>query len=596
MKPIETSCGSGASQAQSSVHAPASGVRRGWYFTAWLAGAFTLLVGLGMLWGNLTTKSIDPLKSPHLKAAKERLRLNPQDEPLKQEIRQLDLQLRRRYFSQLARTASGAYLLIGGAALFVLAVVRTRSVQRPIPLLQPKTDASEMAMHQGLVGRRSVAIGGAAIGALFFWLSLGVTTPLKPAAGGEHQPTSTSNGPDMPDAASPEDMARNWPRFRGPDGAGIAFWTNLPAGWDAQSGSGILWKVPVPTAGFNSPLVWGHHVFMSGGDAKQREIVCLDAKTGAVAWRQAIADVPGSPAQPPEVPDSTGYAAGSMATDGRRVYALFANGDLGAVTLDGKLVWSKSLGALKNPYGHATSLATWRDRVIVQLDQGEAEERRSKLYALDGRTGRVVWQKDRKVGCSWATPIVIEAAGKPQIITLAIPCVISYSTSDGAELWRADCMNGEITPSPVFAAGLVVVASPSDKLVAIRPDGQGDVTKTHLAWTNEDNVPDVTSPVANSELAFTVTTAGLLTCFDVKDGKKLWEHDFELECHASPTLVGNRLFILGQKGAAVMVEASRQYKELFRTNMEDAFHASAAFAQEGMILRGVTNVWCIGSK
>jgi len=177
-----------------------------------------------------------------------------------------------------------------------------------------------------------------------------------------------------------------------------------------------------------------------------------------------------------------------------------------------------------------------------------------------------------------------------------VPWVIAYAAADGTELWRVEGLNGEITPSPVFAGGLLFVASPSEKLLAIRPDGQGDVTRTHVVWTNEDNVPDVTSPTSNGELVFAVTTSGMLTCFDAKDGKKLWEHDFDMECHASPSLAGNRLYLLSQKGTAVVVEAARQFKDVFRTEMGDAFHASPAFAGDKIYLRGVTNVWCVGSN
>jgi len=195
---------------------------------------------------------------------------------------------------------------------------------------------------------------------------------------------------------------------------------------------------------------------------------------------------------------------------------------------------------------------------------------------------------------SWASPIVFEAAGKAQVIALAVPWAISYAAKDGTELWRVEGLNGEITPSPIFAGGLVIVPSPSEKLLAIRPDGTGDVTKTHVVWTDEDNVPDVTSPTGDGELVFALTTGGMLTCFDAKDGKKVWDHDFDMECHSSPSLAGNRVYVIGLKGTAVVVEAARQFKELFRTDMADAFHASPAFAQDKIFLRGVTNVWCVG--
>ncbi len=389
-------------------------------------------------------------------------------------------------------------------------------------------------------------------------------------------------------------MSRTWPRFRGPGGSGVSMYTNVPLAWNSTNGTGIAWRTAIPTHGFNSPLIWGERIFLSGGDAAKREVLCFDLKTGQVLWRQAVANVPGSPAQPPEVPESTGFAAPTMATDGRRVYVIFANGDIAALSMEGKQVWSKSFGALKNPYGYASSLATWQDRLIIQLDQGEPEENKSKLYALDGRTGAVVWQTPRKLGSSWASPIVVEAAGKPQIITLSVPWVIAYSAVDGTELWRVECLNGEVTPSPVCAGGMVFVASPSEKLLAIRPNGTGNVTKTHVAWANEDNVPDVTSPVSNGELVFTVTTAGMLTCYDAKDGKKVWEHDLDMECQASPSLAGSRMFVFGQKGGAVIVEAGREYKELFRTQMNDTFYASPAFTPDRIVLRGGTHLWCLG--
>ncbi len=558
-----------------------------------------------MLVVHLTTPAIDPLKSPDLKALKTRLRENPMDEGTKQAIRALDLQHRKIYFRQLSRTQSGVYLLLGGTAVFIIAVSQVSSLRKKPPMPQPDPEAVEKAIRASTRSRWFVATGGVAVGCFLLLLSLwpGTSLPRKEADVEAMLGLQSSNPTDPQagigagaDTASPEELLKNWPRFRGPGGNGLSSSTNPPTQWDTKTGAGVAWKTATPAPGFNSPVIWANHVYVSGGDASLREVFCLDLQTGSMLWRRAITNVPGSPTKPPEIPESTGYCAGSTATDGRRLYAMFANGDLAALTLDGKLIWSKGFGALKNPYGHATSLATWRDRVIVQLDQGEAEERKSKLYEIDGRTGAVVWEKPRAVGASWASPIVLEAASKPQIVTLAIPAVIAYSAIDGTELWRAELLNGEITPSPVFDGVHVIVASPSDKLVAIRPDGSGDIAKTHVAWTNEDNVPDVTSPVSTGELVFALTTAGMLTCFDGKDGKKLWEHDFEFECHASPVVAANKVYLVSQKGVAVVVEAARQFKELFRTEMGDTFSATPAFAQDKIVMRGATNIWCLGPK
>jgi outer membrane protein assembly factor BamB len=584
-----------ATDLQTKLQPPGRGnALRAWSAAAWVSGIFCLLLALGMVFGHLGTRAEDPLKSPQLKQLKEKLRENPLDDALKQQIRNLDHQVRGTYFRQLSRMDFGVYLLIAGAALFVFAVSKAVELKKLPPMPVPKADPSQLAPLHAMRSRLAVAGAGVAVAGLLFLITLGSSSPLPGNAKAIEKLIAGDTASAGPDAASAEELKVNWPCFRGFNGAGLSTSTNAPAQWDPKTGAGVLWKVPSPTAGFNSPLVWNNRVYFSGGDEKMREVICLDGKTGQLLWRKGVTNVAGMPAKLPEIPESTGYAAPTMATDGRRVYAIFATGETAAFTMDGKPVWAKFFGPLQNPYGHAISLATWKDRLILQLDQGESEEGKSKLCAIDGRTGQTVWQKQRKVGSSWASPIVIEAAGKTQIITLALPHVIAYSATDAAELWRVEVLNGEVTPSPVFAAGFVLVASPSEKLVAIRPEGQGDVTKSHIAWENEDYIPDVSSPGSDGELVFMVTTSGMLTCLDVKDGKKVWEHDFEMECHASPTVAGNHLYIVGQKGVVVVVEAVRQFKELFRVDMGDAFHATPAIAQDRLYLRGVTNVWCLG--
>ncbi len=565
-----------------------------WRASAWVAGGFCFLLGLALLLGHWAGKDRDPWRSPQLKAEKEKLRENPKDEVAKQRIRQLDLELRQRYFQQLARMSSGTVFLLSGAALFLYAW--GRFARRALPMPPAAATRVEITLKDAAKSRWSAAaVGGAALIGLMA-LTLTPTANLDQALAAFQQPTDSkgNDAPNAADAASIAELKMNWPRFLGWN-AGLSASTNPPSRWDAATGEGIAWKVPVLVEGFNSPVVWGEKVFYSGGDAKKREVICLDAKTGKLIWRQEIANVPGTPAAPPEIPESTSYAAPTMATDGRRVYALFANGDLAALSMDGKVLWSKGFGALRNAYGHATSLATWSDRVIVQLDQGEAEDNKSKLYAFDGRSGKVIWERPRKVGASWASPTVFEHAGKGQVVCLSLPHAIGYAADSGTELWRADVLNGEVCPSPVYAGGFVLVASPSDRIVAIRPDGASDVTKTHVSWTNDENVPDVTSPVSDGRFVFEMSTSGLLTCLEVQSGKKVWDHDYESEFHASPAIAGGRVYLVSQKGEAVVVAAGPEFKEVFRGPLSDSFHASPAIVQDRVYLRGVTNVWCLAT-
>lgn len=394
-------------------------------------------------------------------------------------------------------------------------------------------------------------------------------------------------------ALAAENLA-NWPRFRGPGGNGV-YAGEVPLSCDVKTGANLAWEVDVPVEGFSSPVVWGDHVFLSGGDEEKRVVMCFDAKSGQLAWQSAVPKI-GDSDEKAEVPDQCGMAAATVATDGQRVYAMFANGDLAAFGFDGKVAWAKRLAVPKNQYGHATSLLTWEGRVVVQFDQGEADDKLSKLYALDGATGAVAWEQERPVGASWATPIVIDAAGQSQIITLAVPWVIAYAAKDGAELWRADCLDGEVTPSPIFAGGTLFIVSPSNRLQAIRPDGHGDVTATHLGWKAEDGIPDVTSPVSNGELVFLIDTPGTLTCYDAKTGQKVWQHDMAEEVAASPSLAGKRLVLLTKKGTLIELEAGREFKELARSPLGEAVLASPAFAAGHIFVRSAKHLLCLGAK
>ncbi len=566
-------------------------------WTVWIAAAFSVLVSTAMLYQHSVAAQRDPWKSPQLLKLKEQLRAAPTDESLKKEIRRLDLEFRERYVRRLSLDRTGGWLLVGGLAVMVLAAQQASKLQaRPwLPKLKPDAtgEARRIAAQSrwSVAGISTVAVVGLAI------LAFTASSPL-PKSSGEIDKL-LGLAPEDETAANAPSLAEfraNWPRFRGPDGGGISAFTNVPLSGDEKTGANVLWKSLVPAPGHNSPVVWSNRVFISGGDAAKREVFCCDATDGKLLWQRAIENVPGSPTTQPEIPEMTGFASPTMASDGRQVFVIFANGDLAALTLDGAPTWSKSIGVPKNTYGHAASLAIWPGKLIVQLDQDEGAPGGSKLLAFDCATGRLVWERRKPTHGSWATPIIIEAAGKAQIITLALPFVISYSLADGNELWRAELLEGEITPSPIFAGGLVIVVSPSAKLIAIRPDGAGDVTKSHVAWTAEDNIPDVTSPVGNGELIFTVTSSGVLTCFDARDGKKIWEKDLEMEVQSSPAIAGEKVFVLGTKGVAVVVEAGRQFKEVARSELPDGFLASPAFANGRMYLRGATNLWCLESK
>ncbi len=561
------------------------------------SGAFCLVLASGLVFEHFQHKrATHPLDHPRMIELKARLERQPQDEPLKAEIRALDLQLRRQHDRYLADQARGQWLLLGGMGVF-LASLQTlcwrQKIARPGKLLKPAGwQAREIARSTA-----GVAVMGLAAGGLAWWLVHASGTMLVAKLAQPSRPIEPAawSMPATPFPA-PEEVARNWGGFRGPGGAGVSAFTNAPLSWNVQTGEGVLWKTKAPGPDFNSPVLWENRLFLTSATALKREVFCYEADSGRLLWQKAVERVPGGGAavDMPEV--SGGFAGPTAAADGRRVYAMFANGDLAAFTFNGEPAWSRSLAPITNQYGHASSLALWRDRLIVQLDHGEADQKVSRLIALNTADGQTAWERPRDTLATWSTPIVIEAAGKPQIITLGLPYVVAYSAADGAELWRAQKIEGEVTPSPIFAGGLVLAPSPSTKLLALRPDGSGDITKTGLAWAIEDGVPDITSPVSDGQRVYLLTTGGTLTCCNIQSGKKIWEQELELEFRASPVVAGDRLYLFGSKGAVRVVGTGDQYKELARSDFTDEIIASPAFADGRIYVRTRQSLYGLGSK
>jgi len=560
---------------------------------AWIAAAFCLLISGVMLYQHGRASERDPWKSPQLLALKEQLYAAPKDESLKAEIRRLDLEFRQRYFRRLSLNRTGGWLLVGGGLILVVAGGNwwKRQTRPSLPKLRVFT--SDVWQRPQRQARWALAGVGAVTAIGFLALMFTAPGPL-PASVAEMEKLlgraeATAELHPGPTAA---ELAWNWPQFRGFEGRGVAAVSvNL-----ADTTTNVLWKTPIAVSGFSSPVVWSNRLFFSAGDAEKREVFCYDTAGGKLLWQRSVDQVSGSPAQQPDIPEMTGFAAITMATDGRRAYVMFANSDIAAFDFEGTRVWAKNLGVPRNMYGQAASLALTPGRLVIQFDQDEGAPGGSSIVVLDAVTGRELWERPKPTYGSWSSPIVADIAGQAQIITLALPYAMSHALTDGRELWRAEVMGGEVAPSPIFADGLVILISPASGLIGIRPDGAGDVTQSHVAWTAEENIPDVTSPVSNGELVFTVTTMGELACFDLTQKKTIWQHALEFEVQASPAIVGDQLVILSTHGDVVLVAVAREFKELSRFKLADEIYASPAFANGRMYLRGKNNLWCWGEK
>ncbi len=355
------------------------------------------------------------------------------------------------------------------------------------------------------------------------------------------------------DAASAKEFLRNWPSFRGPNALGHAAHANPPLKWNAEDGTGILWKITLPKHGMSSPIVWGNRIFLTGADDESRQLYCVDADSGKLLWQHDVNGVPGSPddGKIPDVLEETGYAAPTPTTNGKYVAAIFATGELVCVDFEGKRIWIKHLGIPKNHYGHASSLLCHENLLFVQYDQKED----SQLLAFDLASGKPVWQAKRGA-MSWSSPILVDNNGRMELILTNSKAVEGYDPTSGKSLWRVECLDGEVASSAAYANGIVFVANEGAPASAI------DVSSPErkILWQWDEALPDAASPVANDKYLIVPTAFGVVSCLDVKSGKVLWEHEFDQGFSSSPILVNDRVYIIDLSGKTQIFRAGWQVR------------------------------------
>ena len=556
--------------------------------TTAVVGAIFTLVFLGLLIVNGYQQYVSGTgEDAELTVLKQQLLNQPDNETLIKRIREQDRDYRADKLRQLDFSGLGSLMLLISAAMTIGAL----KWQAYLKKINPEPSLEFEEPHKGRrLGESRFAL------VVFVFLLTGMALLLE-----QHTPSGwitqlESGVSERPAYATPEELAQNWNRFRGFSGAGVTPLTDIPTRWDGESGEGILWKIPIPLSGYNSPIVWQDRAFLSGASSEKREVYCLDASTGGILW---TGEVPTAPMgdRKFEVMEDTGYAASTMATDGVRVYVIFASGDLAAFDFNGRLLWHNSLGIPESLYGHASSLEVWQDRVLVQYDQGSAEDGKSRLYAFDGATGNLVWETKRPVPNSWTSPILVKVDNDYQLITVGDPWVIAYDPNDGKEIWRADCVKGDVGASPILAGNLAIAIAPDMNNVAIRTGGTGDVSTTHIAWLNDDVGPTIVSPVADSNRIFYLDSYGTLYVVNALDGNFLYEHDFGENVNSSPTLASGKLYVLSIDGTMFIgTPGEKEFTpETSNALGEDCF-ASPAFMPERIYIRGEEHLYCIGNE
>lgn len=605
-----------------------------------IAGIFCITVALLLLLNFWQISKSDPIESKALVALVERLSDDANNEELKQEIRNFDLLARKAYFNSQWQVKTGAYLLLFGAIVLAFALRVYYSAKAKIE--QPDT-THENEIVSRILAQKGIIIVGAVVLVSAFGASFATvnhlryydvqtkvaevqTTPedegievievgeipqqlqaakqeiaepvIEESSVLEDKVSTEENKESIPEqTAKPKpipkvssgitlaDLQKNHNSFRGTLGQGVSSHKNIPSKWDGATSTNILWKVPIPKHGYNSPVIWGDKIFVAGGDKSSREVYCYNRNDGKLLWTGIAENIPGASATLPKVTEDTGFSAPTLTTDGKRVFAIFATGNVIAFDMSGKQVWAKALGIPDNHYGYSSSLITWANKLFVQFDTNKG----GKVLALNAATGETVWETVRKAKISWASPVLAEVDGKYQLILTADPIVAGYNIETGEELWATDCMMGEVGPSVGFSDGVVFAGNEYARLVAINPkDGS-------IIWENDEYLPEASSPLAHNGLLIIATSYGVLVCYDAKTGEQYWEHDVGVTLYSSPIVADGKLFMMDNDGVMRVYEFSKEMKLIGENSLGEIAGTTPAFADGRIYIRGENNLYCIGN-
>ena len=525
---------------------------------------------------------VEPDRQANIFELKKIIADQPNNDALIELLRQKDLEFRQGYFIRQRMSRKAAVIL----CVAVAALIGAMKFGRPRRSYHPskeRGDISQQQLTDAMLARRlivsaAVVLAAVSVGVVMRNADFGNTETGKPKQ-------ETKAYPDM------EEIYRNWPAFRGPAGNGVSAFDNVPVRFDIESGDNVVWKSEVPKFGNSSPIVWDNRVFVTGGDNESKEVICYDAADGNLLWRKEVI-VTGAP-EAIEVMEDTGYAASTPVTDGRRVYAIFATGETAAFDFQGNKVWTQFLGFPETAYGYASSLAIYEGTVIVQFDQGY-EPGVSKLIGMEGATGRIVWQTQRNVPNSWTSPIVAKVADGYQVITVADPFVTGYDPADGSEIWSVEAVAGDVAPLPIVVNNVVYAVEPDYAVIAIKPAAKAGGGAAEVLWTVQEGAGDISSPASDGKRIY-IASGKNLTCIGIESRQVLWENKFEDMVIASPSIVGDKVYIVDNSGTVIVFEAGGKYVKLEESRLGEKCYASPAFADGRIYLRGEKNLYCIGA-
>jgi outer membrane protein assembly factor BamB len=387
-------------------------------------------------------------------------------------------------------------------------------------------------------------------------------------------------------------FAEDWWQFRGPTGQGHSTERGIPLDWSETRN--IVWKTPVPGTGWSSPIVAGDKVWLTTAterDGRSLRLLAYDRATGREVVNVEVFRIGNLVGISPK----NTRASPSPIVEGDRVYVHYGAEGTAALTTSGKVVW-KSQFRYESQHGSGGSPALYGDLLIVACDGADA----AFVVAMDKATGKVRWRTNRRTPYdqAYSTPLVIRSGERDQVVSVGAYRVAAYDPSTGREIWRASYADGfSNVPRPVYGHGLVFITTGFQEasLLAVRPDGTGDVTRTHVAWSLNRSVPFTPSPILVGDELYMVNDVGIATCLDARTGKEHWRERIGGNHSASPVVADGRIYFQSEEGVSTVIAPGTAFRRLAVSQLDGSTLASIAISEGSIFIRSDTHLYRIGS-
>ena len=387
-------------------------------------------------------------------------------------------------------------------------------------------------------------------------------------------------------------LAHDWPQFRGPDGQGHSVEQGLPSDWSESRN--VVWKTPIPGLGWSSPVVADGRVWLTAAIG-QRDIslraLAFDVETGRELVNAELFRIK----RPRDINPKNSWASPTPIVEGDRVYVHFGADGTAALTTSGEVVWRERF-PYESQHGAGGSPIVYGDLLIFSCDGYD----QAFVVALDKRTGKVRWKTPRHQPASqaYSTPLVIRVGERDQVVSVGAFRAAAYDPQSGTEIWRVRYGDGfSNVPRPVYGQGLVFIATGFQEptMIAVRPDGSGDVTRTHVAWTLRRGAPHTPSPLLVGEELYVVSDLGIASCLDAKTGAVRWQQRLGGNYSASPVFADGRIYFLSEEGVATVIAPGKEFRKLATSRLDGGMLASMAVSGGSMFIRTDSHLYRIAS-